>query len=231
MNNSDLIIIGSGPGGYRAAHFAATNGLSVVIIEAKEAGGTCLNRGCIPTKTLCRNAEVVETVRKAAAFGAEASLGAIDFAKVMERKDQVVSQLRSGIELLMQTPGITFVKGTASFKDAHTVAVGNELYTAKNIIIATGSEAKMPPIEGINVPGVVTSTELLSLTTLPRRLCIIGAGVIGMEFASIFSSLGSEVKVIEFPQGMSAYSRFGHRQASSSGYLEARSRLLYAVRR
>ena len=145
MNNSDLIIIGSGPGGYRAAHFAATNGLSVVIIEAKEAGGTCLNRGCIPTKTLCRNAEVVETVRKAAAFGAEASLGSIDFAKVMERKDQVVSQLRSGIELLMQTPGITFVKGTASFKDAHTVA-----------------------------------------------------GVIGMEFASIFSSLGSEVKVIEF---------------------------------
>ena len=115
MNNSDLIIIGSGPGGYRAAHFAATNGLSVVIIEAKEAGGTCLNRGCIPTKTLCRNAEVVETVRKAAAFGAEASLGAIDFAKVIERKDQVVSQLRSGIELLMQTPGITFVKGTASF--------------------------------------------------------------------------------------------------------------------
>ena len=198
MNNSDLIIIGSGPGGYRAAHFAATNGLSVVIIEAKEAGGTCLNRGCIPTKTLCRNAEVVETVRKAAAFGAEASLGAIDFAKVIERKDQVVSQLRSGIELLMQTPGITFVKGTASFKDAHTVAVGDELYTAKNIIIATGSEAKMPPIEGINVPGVVTSTELLALTTLPRRLCIIGAGVIGMEFASIFSSLGSEVKVIEF---------------------------------
>ena len=198
MNNSDLIIIGSGPGGYRAAHFAATNGLSVVIIEAKEAGGTCLNRGCIPTKTLCRNAEVVETVRKAAAFGAEASLGTIDFAKVMERKDQVVSQLRSGIELLMQTPGITFVKGTASFKDAHTVAEGDELYTAKNIIIATGSEAKMPPIEGINVPGVVTSTELLALTTLPRRLCIIGAGVIGMEFASIFSSLGSEVKVIEF---------------------------------
>ena len=98
----------------------------------------------------------------------------------------------------MQTPGITFVKGTASFKDAHTVAVGDELYTAKNIIIATGSEAKMPPIEGINVPGVVTSTELLALTTLPRRLCIIGAGVIGMEFASIFSSLGSEVKVIEF---------------------------------
>ena len=198
MIHSDLIIIGSGPGGYRAAHHAALHGLSVVIIEKAEAGGTCLNRGCIPTKTLCRNAEIVDTLRHADTFGLMGEGYSLDFGRVIERKQEVVGQLRSGVETLMQTPGITLVRGTASFADAHTVAVGNEQYTAENIIIATGSDSKCPPIEGTTWPGVVTSTELLDIDHLPKRLCIIGAGVIGMEFASVFSSFGSNVTVIEF---------------------------------
>ena len=198
MIHSDLIIIGSGPGGYRAAHHAALHGLSVVIIEKAEAGGTCLNRGCIPTKTLCRNAEIVDTLRHADTFGLMGEGYSLDFGRVMERKQEIVGQLRSGVETLMQTPGITLVRGTASFADAHTVAVGNEQYTAENIIIATGSDSKCPPIEGTTLPGVVTSTELLDIDHLPKRLCIIGAGVIGMEFASVFSSFGSNVTVIEF---------------------------------
>ena len=198
MIHSDLIIIGSGPGGYRAAHYAALHGLSVVIIEKAEAGGTCLNRGCIPTKTLCRNAEIVDTLRHADTFGLIGEGYSLDFGRVMERKQEIVGQLRSGVETLMQTPGITLVRGTASFADAHTVAVGNEQYTAENIIIATGSDSKCPPIEGTTLPGVVTSTELLDIDHLPKRLCIIGAGVIGMEFASVFSSFGSNITVIEF---------------------------------
>lgn len=198
MIHSDLIIIGSGPGGYRAAYHAALHGLSVVIIEKAEAGGTCLNRGCIPTKTLCRNAEIVDTLRHADTFGLMGEGYSLDFGRVIERKQEVVGQLRSGVETLMQTPGITLVRGTASFADAHTVAVGNEQYTAENIIIATGSVSKCPPIEGTTLPGVVTSTELLDIDHLPKRLCIIGAGVIGMEFASVFSSFGSNVTVIEF---------------------------------
>lgn len=198
MIHSDIIIIGSGPGGYRAAHHAALHGLSVVIIEKAEAGGTCLNRGCIPTKTLCRNAEIVDTLRHADTFGLVGEGYALDFGRVMERKQEVVSQLRSGVETLMQTPGVTLVRGAASFADAHTVVVGDEQYTTDNIIIATGSDSKCPPIEGTTLPGVVTSTELLDIDHLPKRLCIIGAGVIGMEFASVFSSFGSNVTVIEF---------------------------------
>ena len=199
MNNSDIIIIGSGPGGYQAACHAAKNGLKVVVAEAGEAGGTCLNRGCIPTKTLCRNAEMATALHDAEALGfTGADSIKLDFQAVISRKDNVVAQLRSGIETLMQHPNITFVHGKAQFKDSHTIVVNDEEYTASNIIIATGATPKFPPIEGMTLNEVVTSTELLNLSTLPKRLCIIGAGVIGMEFASIFSSLGSEVTVIEF---------------------------------
>lgn len=198
MNKSDIIVIGSGPGGYRAADYAARQGLSVVIIEAAEVGGTCLNKGCIPTKTLCRNAEIANTMRMADTFGLTDADYKIDFSKVVERKKQVVSQLRSGIDTLMRQPGITFIHGFAHFKDKNTVVVDGDEYTAKNIIIATGSDSKCPPIKGIELPGVLTSTELLDIDYIPEKLCIIGAGVIGMEFASIFSSFGSNVMVIEF---------------------------------
>lgn len=195
---SDIIIIGSGPGGYRAAEHAARHGKSVTIFERAEAGGTCLNCGCIPTKALCRNAELLLTLREAEVYGLRDIQYGVDFGAVMERKQRVVEQLRNGVETLMGMPGITFVRGEAHFEDAQTIVCGDERYTANDIIIATGSDAKKPPIVGIDQPHVVTSTELLSIDHLPRRLCIIGAGVIGMEFASIFNALGSEVTVVEF---------------------------------
>ncbi len=173
MTITDLIIIGAGPGGYRAAEYAAQQGLKVVIFEAAEVGGTCLNVGCIPTKTYVHSAS---------------------FAEARERMSQVVPQLRSGVEAILSHPNITLVREKGVFVDAHTVGD----YTAKHIIVATGSSAKQPPIADIHDPRVVTSTELLQLQKLPKKLCIIGAGVIGMEFASIFQRFGSEVQVIEF---------------------------------
>ena len=173
MVSTDLIIIGAGPGGYRAAEYAAKHGLKVVVFEDGEVGGTCLNVGCIPTKTYVH----------AASF---------DDAKA--RMSEVVPLLRQGVESILAHPNITLVREKGTFVDAHTV----NGYTAKNIIIATGSSAKLLPLPDIHDPRLVTSTELLQMTTLPKRLCIIGAGVIGMEFASIFQRFGSEVTVIEY---------------------------------
>lgn len=184
MTTTDLIIIGAGPGGYRAAEYAAKQGLKVVIFEGAEVGGTCLNVGCIPTKTYVHSAT---------------------FEEARERMAQVVPQLRAGVETILSHPNITLVRGKASFVSPHEVTVpllqegiGEISYTAKNIIIATGSETKWLPIKGIDDPRVVDSTGLLNLETLPKRLAIIGAGVIGMEFASVFNRFGSEVTVIEY---------------------------------
>ena len=173
MNKTDLIIIGAGPGGYRAAEYAAKQGLKVVIFEGAEVGGTCLNVGCIPTKTYVHSASLAEA---------------------RERMAAVVPQLRAGVEGILSNPNITLVREKGVFTDAHTVGD----YTAPNIIIATGSETKWLPIPGTDDPRVVDSTGLLNLDTLPKRLAIIGAGVIGMEFASVFHRFGSEVTVIEY---------------------------------
>ena len=174
MTKADLIIIGAGPGGYRAAEYAAKQGLKVVIFEAGEVGGTCLNVGCIPTKTYVHSAT---------------------FAEARERMAAVVPQLRAGVESILSHPNITIVKEVGKFIDANCV---NE-FTAPHIIIATGSETKWLPIEGAQTdPRVVDSTGLLQLEQLPKRLAIIGAGVIGMEFASVFRRFGSEVTVIEY---------------------------------
>ena len=199
----DLIIIGAGPGGYETAVRAAKAGLSVVIIEKQHLGGTCLNAGCIPTKCLCHSAESLPpTPSEGRGDDPSAYLKA-----AIERKNEVVEKLKAGVAQLMKTPGITLVEGEARFVDAHTVAVntllpsggdGEGLFSAPNIIIATGSVTKFLPIPGAHAEGVLTSTELLNLTTLPQRLAIIGGGVIGLEFASIFQSLGSQVTVIEF---------------------------------
>ncbi len=170
---TDLIVIGAGPGGYRAAEYAAKQGLKVVIFEGDNVGGTCLNVGCIPTKTYVHSAT---------------------FAEARERMAQVVTQLRSGVESILSHSNITLVREKGAFVDARTVGE----YTADNIIIATGSETKWLPISGKDNPCVVDSTGLLNLNTLPERLCIIGAGVIGMEFASVFRRFGSEVTVIEY---------------------------------
>lgn len=174
MTTTDLIIIGAGPGGYRAAEYAAKQGLKVVIFEGSEVGGTCLNVGCIPTKTYVHSAT---------------------FAEARERMAAVVPQLRAGVETILSHPNITLVKEACKFIDANCV---NE-FTAPHIIIATGSETKWLPIEGAQTdPRVVDSTGLLQLEQLPKRLAIIGAGVIGMEFASVFRRFGSEVTVIEY---------------------------------
>lgn len=190
---TDLIIIGSGPGGYHTAVYAAKNGLNVTVIEKAHAGGTCLNCGCIPTKAFCHDADKIETVTEYLGQHPE-----VDFSRIAARKNSVIEQLRDSVEALMGMPGITFVRGRARLKNAKTIEVNGEEYTADNIIIATGSHAKLLPIEGIDCEGVMTSTELLDVAAVPARLCIIGAGVIGMEFASVFRSFGSEVTVVEF---------------------------------
>lgn len=192
----DIIIIGAGPGGYETAADAAAHGLTVAIVERDLMGGTCLNRGCIPTKALCRNAEVVNLMREAEVWGVKTGDVAFDYAPVFERKEAVVKQLREGVEMLMGAPSITAIKGEASLKDANTVVVNGEEYSAKNIIIATGSAPRGLPIEGADL--AMTSDDILAMETLPKSLCIVGGGVIGMEFAAVFSTFGVEVTVIEY---------------------------------
>ena len=192
----DIIIIGAGPGGYETAADAAAHGLTVAIVERDQMGGTCLNRGCIPTKALCRNAEVINLMRESEVWGVKTGEMEFDYAPVFERKEAVVKQLREGVEMLMGSPGITAIKGEAVLKDANTVVVNGEEYSAKNIIIATGSAPRGLPIEGADL--AMTSDDILAMETLPKSLCIVGGGVIGMEFAAVFSTFGVEVTVIEY---------------------------------
>ena len=218
-----IIVIGAGPGGYETALLAAKRGVEVVLIEAGHVGGTCLNEGCIPTKTFCKNAEVLDGLKEAETFGVTDLSYGFDFKAVTARKDAVVEQLRGGVEGLLGHKLITLVKGKASFKDAHTVLVtpvdpshhceertlsghGDEQgdvatsteYTADYIIIATGSVSASLPVPGADLPGILTSREILDLQEVPKSLCVIGGGVIGLEFASIFRSFGSEVTVLEY---------------------------------
>ena len=196
--HTNIIIIGAGPGGYETAVHAAKQGLSVTIFEERKPGGTCLNEGCIPTKSFCKNAEVMEQLKEAEVYGIEHLSYSFDFGKVVERKNQVVELLNAGIDSLMQHKLITYVKGKAQLKDAHTVVANGEEYSADYILIATGSVTKLLPVPGMNLPGVLTSKEMLDIDHLPERLCVIGAGVIGLEFASIFHRFGSKVTVVEY---------------------------------
>ena len=194
-----LIIIGCGPGGYATAEYAAKEGMTVTVFEKGEAGGTCLNRGCIPTKVYCHAATLVLDNAQAAGWGLwQSAPPDIDFARLHAHKDAVVAQLREGVETLMAQPGITLVRGAACLKDAHTVTCDGHDYAADYILIATGSHPVLPRVEGIDHPKVVDSTALLDRDTLPRHLIIIGAGVIGMEMASAFNAFGTEVTVVEF---------------------------------
>jgi dihydrolipoamide dehydrogenase len=208
MTKVDLIIIGAGPGGYETAVRAAKEGLTVAVVEAGKAGGTCLNVGCIPTKCLCRNAEVLRDIRNSETFGVKVDGFSFDIRKAVERKNQVVATLVAGVEGLLKHKNITYVHGTAQFVDKSTIRVADARnadgepadteYQASNIIIATGSITKMLPIPGKDLKGVLTSTEMLDLQAVPERLCIVGGGVIGLEFASIYNAFGSEVTVLEF---------------------------------
>lgn len=196
--HSDLIIIGGGPGGYETALEAAREGLSVTLFEAGQLGGTCLNVGCIPTKCLCRNAELVSQFKESETFGIEDFSFTLNFNAVMARKDTVVTTLRQGVEGMLQRARVNVVRARAAFRDSATVIADGQEYTADNIIVATGSVSRSLPIEGAGLECVMDSTDILSIDHIPESLTIIGGGVIGMEFASIFSALGSKVTVIEF---------------------------------
>ena len=183
-----LLIIGAGPGGYETAVEAAKRGLEVTLISEGPMGGTCLNEGCIPTKTFCHYAELIEQNLKAGIDCKPA------FAAAAERKQAVIEQLRGGIDMLLKN--VQVVRGKAQFKDAKTVVCDGQEYTADKIIIATGSVSASLPIPGAD--SCLTSKEILDLTEVPESLCVIGGGVIGLEFASIFRSFGSEVTVLEY---------------------------------
>ena len=195
---SDIIIIGSGPGGYRTAAYAAAKGKTVTIFEEGHLGGTCLNVGCIPTKTFARTAEAAGEMRNAAQLGLRAVEPEFSFADIVARKDAIVDQLRQAVASVLSAPGITLVNAKATFVDDHIVEADGQRYSADNIIIATGSSHKTLRLEALDESMLLTSDTLLSLTDFPRRLVIVGAGVIGMEFASIFRQLGAEVTVVEF---------------------------------
>lgn len=195
---SDLIIIGAGPGGYETALEAAATGKSVTLFNGGQLGGTCLNEGCIPTKCLCTDSEIIARFKEGEKYGIDDFTFSIDFNKIIARKKNVTETLRGGIDTMLRQAKVNVVNAMASFKDPKTVVAGEEEYTADQIIIATGSKSKSLPIPGHDLECVMDSTRILDLEYIPESLTIIGGGVIGMEFASIFHNLGSKVTVIEF---------------------------------
>lgn len=196
MQTANLIVIGAGPGGYNAAAAAARRGQKVVLIERDNPGGTCLNRGCIPTKCFCRSAQIALDMGEAAAMGVEGCGNPrIDLQKVIARKDEVVAQLREGVGMLLKD--VTLVRGCARFVAENAVEAEGEVYSAPRIIVATGSRPAILPVEGAK--NALTSDGLLSFPgEVPESLVIIGGGVIGIEFASVFSAFGSRVTVLEY---------------------------------
>ena len=194
MTEADIIIIGAGPGGMDTAAAACAMGKNVVLIEKGSIGGTCLNRGCIPTKALARTAQIALDAKDAESFGIGIAEMKMDFRRVMERKNEVVTALREGA--VMGLKGVRIVEGTAEFTAPHTVVAAGEEFTAPTIIIATGSAPSRLPIPGAEY--AIDSDSVLEITELPHRVTIIGGGVIGIEFASILNALGSEVTVVEY---------------------------------
>ena len=194
----DLIVIGAGPGGYVAAIKAAQLGMKTAIVEYDEIGGTCLNRGCIPTKSFIKTTEILHEIKNSADFGVAVSGVDVSVADMYKRKDAVVESLKKGIESLFKGNKIDVIKGKAFIESKNIVKVNDDRYETKAIVIATGSIPFIPPIEGSDSPNVVTSDEIIKDSNcFYKKIVIIGAGVIGVEFASVFSSLGSEVTLIE----------------------------------
>lgn len=197
MEKFDLIVIGAGPGGYVAAQKAGSLGKKVLLVEKGELGGTCTNVGCIPTKSLLNSAKIYRQSLDSEKMGVSASSVTYDLEKAMAWKQDTIETLRNGIAFLMKNSKVEVLKGDAKFVDSHKIEVDNEIYEADNFIIATGSSPSIIPIAGHDLEHVLTSDDILSIDSLFDDITIIGGGVIGMEFASYFHSLGVKVTVIE----------------------------------
>lgn len=196
----DIIVLGGGPGGYPAAIRAAQSGQSVALIEAIELGGTCLNRGCIPTKALIANSNVLNRIKHASDFGIDVKSVSIDYKKMYERKEKTVREIRQSLTGLIAANQITVIKGYGKFtapKEIKVIGEDNEIVTGKKIIIATGSEPRNIPAFPFDNEKIHNSTSILQLQELPKRLTIIGGGVIGCEFASFFNEMGVAVTILE----------------------------------
>ncbi|WP_016699592.1 dihydrolipoyl dehydrogenase [Actinoalloteichus spitiensis] len=194
--SADLVILGGGSGGYACALRAAELGLSVVLVEKDKLGGTCLHRGCIPTKALLHAAEVADSARDGDQFGVKSSLEGIDIAGVNSYKDGVVNRLFKGLQGLVKSKGITYVNGAGTLTSPTTVEVEGATYTGRHVVLATGSYARSLP--GLDIGGrVITSDQALNLDFVPERVVVLGGGVIGVEFASVWRSFGAEVTVVE----------------------------------
>lgn len=193
----DVLIIGAGPGGYECAIRCGQLKLKTAVIEKSDMGGTCLNWGCIPTKSLLHSAEVYESAKNTSEYGIKVKEVSYDYSKIAAKKDKVVKKLRGGVEYLVKNSGAEIIRGTGKIKDKNTVVVDGKEIKAKNIIIATGSRPSKPPIEGIDGERVIDSNDVLSFKNAPESMVIIGGGVIGVEFASIFNALGKKVTIVE----------------------------------
>jgi len=193
--NFDLVILGSGSGGYAAALRAAQLGMSVALIERDKLGGTCLHRGCIPTKALLHSAEVADTAKEAGNYGVQATFQGIDMTQVNKYRDSIVDKLYKGLTGLVSSKNITFVQGEGRMTGPKQVTVGTDVYEGKNLVLATGSISKTL---GVEITGrVITSDQALQMDWVPKKVAILGGGVIGVEFASVWRSFGSEVVIIE----------------------------------
>ena len=197
MAEFDVVILGGGSGGYACALRSAQLGKTVALIEADKVGGTCLHRGCIPTKALLHAGEVADNTRHAADFGVNASFNSIDIAGVNTYKDGVVSKLYKGLQGLIKSRNVTFVEGHGRLVSPNTVEVNGQQYTGKNVVLATGSYPRTLP--GLEIDGkqIITSEQAIAMDRVPASVIVLGGGVIGCEFASVWKSLGSEVTIIE----------------------------------
>ena len=197
MDEKDIVVIGGGPGGYVAAIHAAHLGAKVAVVERDRLGGTCLNRGCIPTKALVRSAEVLREAKRASEFGLEIPVVKANFPKIMARKSNIANQLVSGVEQMMKQNKISVYKGAGRILSPRLVRVNDDEIATRKIIVATGSESALLPIPGVDLPGVLTTDDILELKELPESLVVVGGSHVGVEFASIFNALGTRITIVK----------------------------------
>ena len=199
--NFDIAIIGGGPAGYTAAERAGANGLRAVLFEKKAIGGVCLNEGCIPTKTLLYSAKILDSIKSASKYGISAESPSFDLTKIMSRKEKTVKMLTGGVKMTVNSYGVTIVEKEAFIEGEENglirIICDGERYEVKYLLVCTGSDTVIPPIPGLSEVSYWTSKEALEIKELPETLVVIGGGVIGMEFASFFNSMGVKVHVVE----------------------------------